>query len=425
MTMRSSSISHVPVCHVVYAKFPADPRVRREVRTLESVGFTVDVLCLRSDVEDRAEVMPGVRVRRLPLGPRRGSRLRYAYQYVTFFLLVSVNLVVAHAFRRYRIIHVHSLPDFLILAAVPCRALGARLVLDLHESMPEIYRARFPRFGGSFVERLSVLVQRVSCAFANRTITVNPTIGAILESRGVPRERIVVVENSPDWPVEIGGPKPELVSGDSAEITIVGGLNPERDLRLVLTAAKRLREIVRIQVRWRIIGPGEPSFVQALRDQVSRLGIEDVVTIEGEVPATLVPSILARATVGVVSYQRNPLTEIATPNKAYEYAVGGKAMVFADLPALRRLLGDTVRYYNPGNAEDLALNVQWLLEHPSERGLLELAARQRIAGHRWEIMADRLIRVYQECLATDGVFPRFEPGRENSSEPTWRPSDGR
>jgi len=144
MTMRSSSISHVPVCHVVYAKFPADPRVRREVRTLESVGFTVDVLCLRSDVEDRAEVMPGVRVRRLPLGPRRGSRLRYAYQYVTFFLLVSVNLVVAHAFRRYRIIHVHSLPDFLILAAVPCRALGARLVLDLHESMPEIYRA-FPQ----------------------------------------------------------------------------------------------------------------------------------------------------------------------------------------------------------------------------------------------------------------------------------------
>ena len=206
---------------------------------------------------------------------------------------------------------------------------------------------------------------------------------------------------------------------------IVGGLNPERDLRLVLTAAKRLREIVRIQVRWRIIGPGEPSFVQALRDQVSRLGIEDVVTIEGEVPATLVPSILARATVGVVSYQRNPLTEIATPNKAYEYAVAGKAMVVADLPALRRLLGDTVRYYNPGNAEDLALNVQWLLEHPSERGLLELAARQRIAAHRWEIMADRLIRVYQECLATDGVFPRFEPGRENSSEPTWRPSDGR
>src|SRR5207237_517528 len=116
-------------------------------------------------------------------------------------------------------------------------------------------------------------------------------------------------------------------SGGAAEITIVGGLNPERDLSLVLAAAQRLREIVRIQVQWRIIGPGEPDFVQDLRDQVSRLGIEDVVKIEGEVPATLVPSILARVTVGVVSYRRNPLTEIATPNKAYEYAVAGKAMV--------------------------------------------------------------------------------------------------
>src|SRR2546430_16062168 len=114
MTIQSSEIPPGQVCRVVDGNLPADPRVRKEVRTLESVGFTVDVLCLRSDKEDRAEVMPGVRVRRLPLGPRRGSRLRYAYQYVTFFLLVSVNLVVAHAFRRYRIIHVHSLPDFLI-----------------------------------------------------------------------------------------------------------------------------------------------------------------------------------------------------------------------------------------------------------------------------------------------------------------------
>ena len=98
-------------------------------------------------------------------------------------------------------------------------------------------------------------------------------------------------------------------------------------------------------------------------------------TIEDEVPATMVPALLARTTVGVVSYQRNPLTEIATPNKAYEYATAGKAMVVADLAALRGLLGDAARYYRPGDDEDLAWNLETLLENPIERERLDCAAR--------------------------------------------------
>ncbi len=391
--------------------------------TLEAAGFAVDVICLRSLGEATREVESGVRVHRLPVGARRGSQLRYAYQYATFFLLVTATLLVAQIVRRYRIIHVHSLPDFLILAALPCRALGARLVLDLHESMPEIYRARFPTRKRLSIERITLLAQRLSCALAARTITVNPTIGAILESRGVPPARTAIVENSPAWSLGQISPLREAIPDVVPEITIVGGLNPERDFPVVFRAAQMLRD--RVRIRWRIIGPGEPGFVRGLREQVRRLGIEGIVTIEDEVPAAMVPSLLARTTVGVVSYQRNPLTEIATPNKAYEYAVAGKAMVVADLAALRDLLGDAARYYRPGDADDLARNLGRLLEDPTERERLGRKARERIDAHRWDVMAERLIRLYRECLSDEGVEARSGATRGATSGAAGGPSDGR
>jgi len=414
VTAQASSKPSVRVCHIVYGRYPADPRVRKEVRTLESAGFVVDVLCVRSPGEAEHEVHSEVRIHRLPLGLRRGSRLRYVYQYAMFVLLVTASLLIAHFFRRYRIIHVHSLPDFLILAALPCRALGARLVLDLHESMPEIYQARFPGGGGSFVDRHTKLAQRVSCGLATRTITVNSTIAALLEARGVPRGRIAVVENSPDWsPPGFDYPR-EGTSVGPPEIVIVGGLNPERDIPTVFQAALRLRDVVGL--KWRIIGPGEPAFVDGLSEEVRRLKIEDIVSIEGEVPAAMVPSLLAKTTVGVVSYQQNPLTEIATPNKAYEYAEVGKAMVVADLAAIRGLLGDAATYYRPGDAEDLSRKLRRLLESSSERDRLGRAVRERIGAHRWDVMSERLIRVYCECLGTRGVALQLHENCKSSAE---------
>ena len=39
--------------------------------------------------------------------------------------------------RRYDVVQVNSLPDWLVFAALIPRALGARVLLDLHECMPE------------------------------------------------------------------------------------------------------------------------------------------------------------------------------------------------------------------------------------------------------------------------------------------------
>ena len=384
------------VCHVVYGRFPWDPRVRRETEALARHGYLVDVVCLQETGRPRVEDHAGIRVLRLPFIAVRGSRLRYVYQYALFFVLVSAFL--ARAARSYAIVHVHSLPDFLVFAALPARLLGRHAVLDLHESMPELYLARFNDRPRSLLYRITGIAQKLSCLFASAVVTVNPSIRRLLIDRGIPEARVAVVENAPDW-AEHPSAGPED-PGIPHRVTIVGGLNPERDLETVIRAAAEVRP--HLDVRWRIVGHGERGHRQRLEELSLALGMHDRISVESEVAYRAVPSLIAETTVGVVSYERNPLTEIATPNKAYEYALAGKPMVVADLRALRELLGDSVLYYSPGDPKDLAAQLVRLLPDAERRRGLAHLARERMEAHRWEVMEDRLRRLYYQLLRPHG-----------------------
>ena len=389
------------VCHVVYARYPADPRVRREAEALSRSGYDVDVICLRAEGEANQETLEdGVRVTRVPLRAIRGSRMRYIYQYMLFCLLAASYLMAKQVSRRYKAVHIHSMPDFLILVALPSRLLGCTVVLDLHESMPELYLARFVDREGSLGHRLTLVAQSCSCLLATRVVTVNDQIAALLNSRGIPRWQVCVIENAPDW-TQSDDRTRASVAKEPFTIVIAGGLNAERDLEIVIDAAFEIARIVRIRLR--LIGPGDPSYIDGLRSKVRSLGLEETVTVEPEVPAGAVAALVTGSTIGIVSYVKNPITEIATPNKAYAYAVAGKAMVVTDLPGLKSLLGDAVVYYKPGDAKDLARRVLVLLRNDELRRRLGQAVRARITAHAWPIMESRLIRMYQGLSAAEAV----------------------
>ena len=393
------------ICHVVYARYPADPRVRREAEALIRNGWDVDLICLRGPEEKIHETVEGVRVTRLPLRPIRGSRMRYIYQYCLFFLLAAACLVTKQIWRRYDTVHIHSMPDFLILAALPSRMFGSKVVLDLHESMPELYLARFVDRERSALHRLTLVAQRASCLLATRVVTVNDQIAALLQRRGIAPWRVCVIENAPDWrPIDSQAP-----TGDSRApytIVVVGGLNQERDVELVIEAASEVARLV--PTRWRFIGYGDSSYVDALHSKVEELGLSETITIEPEVPSRAVPALISESAIGIVSYVRNPLTKIATPNKAYEYATAGKAMVVADLPALKSLLGNTATYYEPSNARDLARSVLTLLNDDDLRFRMGQDARAHIATHAWPVMEMRLIRMYESMNHRNAVTSAHE-----------------
>src|SRR5689334_3242759 len=113
---------------VVQNVYDFDPRVRRKAEALVAAGYSVDVFALRPENGDKAYTLNGVNVHTVSLGKKRGSLFRYFFEYFTFFWWTFFRVPVAMLSRRYAVIDVNSLPDFLVFAPVLARMMGARLI---------------------------------------------------------------------------------------------------------------------------------------------------------------------------------------------------------------------------------------------------------------------------------------------------------
>src|SRR5947207_15576037 len=89
------------------------------------------------------ENVNGVNVSRVPLRRYRGGKLAYVGQYSAFILISFVYLTIRPLRKRYDFIHVHKMPNVLVFAAAAAKARGSKLILDLHDPMPELMQTIF------------------------------------------------------------------------------------------------------------------------------------------------------------------------------------------------------------------------------------------------------------------------------------------
>src|SRR5438046_1587952 len=132
------------VCMVVYTNYPSDTRVRREAEALVQRGDVVDVVCPRTPALGERGHFAGVGVHAVGSSYSRGMRpIEYVTRYLAFFLVAAVKALRMHRRCRYDVIQVHTMPDFLVFSALGPKLLGARVVLDVHDLMPELYASKF------------------------------------------------------------------------------------------------------------------------------------------------------------------------------------------------------------------------------------------------------------------------------------------
>src|SRR2546426_6659475 len=107
-------------CMVVHNRYPfEETRVQREAKALVDSGVEVDVICLQKDHEPGIEKVDSVNIFRLPIRrDRKRGRLAQLLEYFTSFLLTFLRLSQLHLKRRYDVVQIHNLPDFLVFAAL-------------------------------------------------------------------------------------------------------------------------------------------------------------------------------------------------------------------------------------------------------------------------------------------------------------------
>ena len=397
-----------PVCMIVHAYYEEDSRVRREAESLVAMGRPVDVFALRRPGDPPAGVIDGVALRRLDVQRHQGAGLgTYVREYLAFLFRAGWAVTRAHRRRHYAVVQVHTLPDFLVFAALPLRIARVPVILDLHEAMPEFFRMRFPRASSRVAHGLLGFLERISIKFASAAITVNDALAARLVSIGVKPEKVTVLLNSPSltrFDPEMH-PRRTFMADGSLRLVYAGALTPTYELDVTIDAVARVRALrPDLPVVFDVFGRGDSE--GALRERAARLGIGDAVVLHGRIPIEDVPAAIAAADIGLAPTRRDPFTDFSLSTKIFEYGAMGKPVVASRLPLVERTFPPgSVATYLPGDAESLATAILGLIDDPARREAAVAATRVRIGELSWDHESERLWELIDR-LAADGLSSR-------------------
>jgi glycosyltransferase involved in cell wall biosynthesis len=393
------------VRHCYY--YPYELKVKREADALQASGFQSHVICLRDHDEPAREVIDGVRVYRLPVRHRRGRILRYLYEYNAFFMLASILLMWLHVRHRLRVVQVHTMPDYLVFCALVPRLTGSRVVLHLHEPMPELFGTMFRRWYLVPFVSLITFAQRVSIAFADRATTVTREMKDAFASHGSNVGKVTVVLNVPDdrlfrldlyehLRARVAAVKAEDRRRGVIRIFTHGAIEERYGNDTIVRALPRLCEEFP-GVQFRFLGKG--GYLDELLALASDLGVRDRVHYLGFVPFDQMVEEILAADVCIVAQKRNPYSDLVHTNKMFEYMALERPVVASRLASTASYFpDDAVAYYDPDNPADLASRIAAVVKDPAATSVRIEAATRCYHQHRWENERKKYLGVYEELL---------------------------
>lgn len=385
-------------CMVVHARYPVgEPRVEREADTLIKQGFTVDVICLRHPDEPKFEVVDGINVYRLPVRRHKDKGVVVQlFEYLSFLFYAFWRL--AFPPRRYQSVQLHGPPDFLVFAALIPRLRGAKVILDIHDLMPEFYMARFKSDENIFV-RILKLQERLACGFAHHVITVTEPWRQTLVRRGVAEAKTSVVMNVPGDRFEQGNELPPPPPDDSTELRLIyhGNITERYGLDMVAQALPKVLEKAP-NLQWIIHGRGDylPAFEQLLAD----LGLTDYVKITTHfIPTEELSGFIRSAHVGLVPYRNDVFTDGILPTKMMEYTKVGLPVIAAKTTAIQAYFDDDMaKFFTPENIDELAAAIEDMYTNRAQLTTLRQNLQRFNQTYNWPKQAESYVNTLRTLV---------------------------
>jgi glycosyltransferase involved in cell wall biosynthesis len=353
---------HMPqaICMIAYANYFTDARIKNYVDILLKNGYRVDVFALGQLEATR----PGLRVFCLMTKVWSRSVFPYILSQILFFLVATIRVTFAFSQDRYSIVHVHNMPDFIVFAALIPRIFGAKVILDVHDTMPEFYATKFNISLDRPLIRLIRVEERISASFANHVITTNILHKEALIDHGITDSKISIVMNLANPAIFSILSKEESATG--LKLAYHGTIAERLGLDLILKAIWRARPFCP-NIKLVLIGDGE--FMPKLRKLIVEYGLENVVELTGWVPVEELPQHLFNVDVGVIGNRK--YTELyknwMLPVKMLEYAAMEIPAIAPRLRVICHYFDDfSAFYYTPDDADDMAQRIIELYERPEK-----------------------------------------------------------
>jgi glycosyltransferase involved in cell wall biosynthesis len=395
VNLRSQQQPHVAVL-VENLPAYADTRLRKQLRDLLSDGYRISVITQAGPENQPYRDLENLTLLEYPPPAEPRGPIGHMREYLTSF--VWATLLLGRLRRRgpIHILQVCQPPDVYFPLCKVVRWLGARVVVDQRDLMPELFAARYPGAPRALTGVLHWLERRTQRS-VDHSIGVNVYLRDRMIAAGARPDRVTIVRNGPVLSrVERALPDPSW-RRHAHLASWIGKMGRQDRVDLVIRVAEHVvRDLGREDIGFVLLGDGE--CLDEMRELVRELDLEPWVSIPGWLSEAEVFGCLAAAHIGIDT----SLQSEVSPVKAMEYMAFGLPVIAFDLLETRRTVGSAGRFVPPGDVASFGHQLVKLMEDAELQRKLGRAGRERVETDlAWERQTEVYLDVLRRLAITD------------------------
>jgi glycosyltransferase involved in cell wall biosynthesis len=305
-----------------------------------------------------------------------------------------MKLLRLHLKQRYDVIYVHTMPDLLVLVAMIPKMFGARVILNIHDMMPEMYMSKF---GLSEKHPLILILakqEQFSIWLADKAICVHHPHRDVLVRRGTPPGKLTVLPNVPD-PLVFRRENTSTPVVDEFRIVYHGTIAKRLGLDLAVKAFQKAAAACP-RARLEIYGDGDAG--DELEAQVGAAGMGDRIYFSKKLfRVESIAEMIQGASLGLIPNRRDVATDYMLPVKLLEYVHLGIPVIAPRLKAIQYYFSeDQVAYYEPGDVDELASCICRIYADPEKRNELARNSASFAKEFHWDQLKEELYKVVDD-----------------------------
>lgn len=250
-----------------------------------------------------------------------------------------------------------------------------------------------------YLQSLGVFIEKKNLQVMKKVFVINNKLKSYISSLGANPENITVLGagiNLNNFDPDLSGEDIRAkygIHGEDFILFFMGWLYHFSGLKEVIQELARTDDQ---RIKLLVVGDGDAySDLQKLRESLS---LEDRVILCGKKTYQELPQYIAAADVCLLpSYPWEPIMQEIVPIKLYEYMAMAKPVLSTKLPGVMSEFGQENGIVFVDRPEDV-VNTALSLKRDDTLLHLGLEAREHVAQHDWEIIADKFETALEECI---------------------------
>jgi len=381
----------INIAMIAYTNLSTDSRVIREALAAKEAGFNVYIYTLKERTKFSLDSINILSSKRKQY--KGNNKFNFILSYLSFFFYLLIHFTKSP--KKYKIIHVNNMPNFLVFCCIIPKLFGTKIILDIHDLVPEVFAAKFNMSLDHFLIKLLYFEERISANFVNEIISTNRFHTKRLIKNGIKKKRFTEVINAADPGIYKPVEKRDFSSKD---ITVVFPTTIAKHLGIdtLVDAAKKIKNR-NVKVTFRIFGGGE--YRNEIITKVDKMELNDYIEFsKGFISPSELSRELDNSHIGIIPWPKNVSTNYQMPNKIHEYFIKHLCVVASDVKILKEYFPNCICFFKAGDANDLANKIIVLLKNRKEMKRLADKGYAFYEKNTWNIYKKKYINLLESLI---------------------------